>query len=88
MRSIEASKQGLASLILDLSKEYDPDRVNGDFTILELTNVEIAQSIGSTPETVSKSLGRLIKRELISHKRGRIILQHEEDLRDFVANSL
>lgn len=71
----------LAKRLLDLSENYGKVSSRGIELGLRLTQQDLANMVGATRESVNKQLNYLKKRGIISIKRGKITILHQDDLR-------
>jgi len=78
----------LAALFLDLSRRYGAGGKESIILDLRLTNEDIAELIGSTPQTVSISLNKLKKKELIGRNNCDVKILKQLDLQDITEDSL
>ncbi len=76
----------LVGLILQLGEQYGCKGERGLVIDLPLTQVEIAEMLGNTPEWVCKKLGSLQERGLIVYRRGELVILDEAGLRQLIAS--
>jgi CRP/FNR family transcriptional regulator len=71
----------IAGLLLDLSKNFGEPAENGTRIALRLTNQEMANMIGTTRETVNRTLNRFWDERLIDMRTAHIVVVDHEKLR-------
>lgn len=76
----ETSTARLARLLLDWLAERGEAAVDGVRIQSHVTQTELAQSIGSTRETVTRILGRLDHRGIIERRPGEIVIRSAEEM--------
>ncbi len=74
----------LASLVLHLKEQFGESTPEGTRITLRLTNQEMADMIGTTRETVNRSLNRFWDERLIDMKTSHIVVSDEGALRALV----
>ncbi|MFQ5794168.1 MAG: Crp/Fnr family transcriptional regulator [Candidatus Bipolaricaulia bacterium] len=79
-------EERVASLLLTIGKDYGTKDEDGSFIDFKFTNEELAELVGCTPVTVSRTLSKLIKRNLISRNGQRIKILNEQDLKRLSAD--
>jgi CRP/FNR family cyclic AMP-dependent transcriptional regulator len=75
----------LAALLVNLMDQFGEPAQTGTRITLRLTNQEMANMIGTTRETVNRSLNRLWDERLIDMRAANIIVLDEEKLRALLA---
>ncbi len=73
--SLESVRTRLIRTLLELSTTC---------TVVEITHQELAERLGTTRESVSKSIGELVKLKMVQSKRGRLEILDRESLSQFV----
>jgi CRP/FNR family transcriptional regulator len=71
----------LASLLLNLMERFGEPSVNGTRITLRLTNQEMANMIGTTRETVNRTLNRFWDERLIDMRTANVVIVEPEKLR-------
>ena len=74
--SLKEAPGRLAAYLLYLSKQ----RGGGDELTLDIAKVQLASLIGTTPETLSRILGKLVRQGLIESHGPRILIMDRESL--------
>src|SRR5579872_4979226 len=74
----------LASLLLNLSQSFGEKADNGVKITLRLTNQEMANMIGTTRETVNRTLNRFWDEKLIDMRTSHVIVVEPEKLRSLI----
>lgn len=74
----------LASLLLNLSQSFGEKAENGVKITLRLTNQEMANMIGTTRETVNRTLNRFWDEKLIDMRTSHVIVVEPEKLRSLI----
>jgi len=74
----------LASLLLNLSQSFGEKVENGVKISLRLTNQEMANMIGTTRETVNRTLNRFWDERLIDMKTSHVVVVEPEKLRGLI----
>jgi CRP/FNR family cyclic AMP-dependent transcriptional regulator len=74
----------LASLLLNLMEQFGEVAPNGTRITLRLTNQEMANMIGTTRETVNRSLNRFWDERLIDMRTANIVVVEETKLRSML----
>jgi CRP/FNR family transcriptional regulator len=83
-RSYSGTHERLVRLILQLGEKYGCQSESGLVIDLSLTQVEIAEMLGNTPEWVSKQMRVLKSRGLIAYRRGKLVILNEAGLQQRV----
>jgi CRP/FNR family cyclic AMP-dependent transcriptional regulator len=71
----------LAALLLNLMERFGEPAPNGVRIALRLTNQEMANMIGTTRETVNRTLNRFWDERLIDMRTANVVIVEEEKLR-------
>ena len=74
----------LASLLLNLSQSFGEKADNGVKITLRLTNQEMANMIGTTRETVNRTLNRFWDEKLIDMRTSHVIVVEPDKLRSLI----
>jgi CRP/FNR family transcriptional regulator len=74
----------LASLLLNLSQSFGEKADNGVKITLRLTNQEMANMIGTTRETVNRTLNRFWDEKLIDMRTSHVIVVEQDKLRSLI----
>ncbi|HTX03754.1 MAG TPA: Crp/Fnr family transcriptional regulator [Candidatus Acidoferrales bacterium] len=74
----------LASLLLNLSQSFGEKAENGVKISLRLTNQEMANMIGTTRETVNRTLNRFWDEKLIDMRTSHVIVVEPDKLRSLI----
>lgn len=74
----------LASLLLNLSQSFGEKVDNGVKITLRLTNQEMANMIGTTRETVNRTLNRFWDEHLIDMRTSHVVIVEAEKLRSLI----
>jgi CRP/FNR family cyclic AMP-dependent transcriptional regulator len=74
----------LASLLLNLAEQFGEEVPNGTRITLRLTNQEMANMIGTTRETVNRTLNRFWDDQLVDMKTAHVIVVEPDKLRALV----
>jgi CRP/FNR family cyclic AMP-dependent transcriptional regulator len=74
----------LASLLLNLAEQFGEEVANGTRITLRLTNQEMANMIGTTRETVNRTLNRFWDDQLVDMKTAHVIVVEPDKLRALV----
>ncbi|MGA3038569.1 MAG: Crp/Fnr family transcriptional regulator [Vulcanimicrobiaceae bacterium] len=74
----------LASLLLNLSQSFGEKAENGIKISLRLTNQEMANMIGTTRETVNRTLNRFWDEKLIDMRTSHVIVVEPDKLRSLI----
>ncbi|UCD56888.1 MAG: Crp/Fnr family transcriptional regulator [Candidatus Hydrogenedentota bacterium] len=75
--------QRLASLIVDLARDYGEKMPSGEYVIeMKITHQDLAGLIGSTRETTTTTLNQFRDKGLIDFQRGRIVVCNMERLKE------
>ncbi len=83
-RSYRGTHERLVGLILQLGEKYGCKCESGLVIDLELTERDLAEMLGNTPEWVCRKIGVLRERGLISYQRGELVILDETGLRELV----
>ncbi|MBO1005086.1 Crp/Fnr family transcriptional regulator [Pseudogracilibacillus auburnensis] len=77
-------KQRALSFLLMLAEQHG--KTKGDKTIIDLpmTNLEFANSVGTTRETINRLFNQLIKDKILDMDRNRIVIMNWEALKGFI----
>lgn len=74
----------LASLLLNLTQNFGEPVENGTKITLRLTNQEMANMIGTTRETVNRTLNRFWDERLIDMRTAHVVVVESEKLRSLI----
>jgi CRP/FNR family transcriptional regulator len=74
----------LASLLLNLSEQFGERVDNGTRITLRLTNQEMANMIGTTRETVNRTLNRFWDDRLVDMRTAHVVVTEPEKLRALI----
>jgi CRP-like cAMP-binding protein len=74
----------LASLLLNLSDQFGEPVPNGTRITLRLTNQEMANMIGTTRETVNRTLNRFWDDRLVDMRTAHVVITDAEKLRQLI----
>lgn len=74
----------LASLLLNLSEQFGEQVDNGTRITLRLTNQEMANMIGTTRETVNRTLNRFWDDRLVDMRTAHVVVTEPEKLRALI----
>ncbi|MDT8861268.1 Crp/Fnr family transcriptional regulator [Alkalihalobacillus sp. MEB130] len=77
-------KGGLYSTLIRFSNSYGVPHEKGIIININLTNVEIANYIGTTREGVNRMMNELKKEEIIYYENNRIVIKDLQFLKDFL----
>ncbi len=83
-RAYARARERLIKLLLELGAKYGRESDQGLQIDLELTERDIAEMLGNTPEWVCKQLGVLKRRGLIAYRRGELVILDEVELRRYL----
>ncbi len=83
-QAYHGTRERLVGLLLQLGEKYGCKSERGLVIDLPLTQVEIAEMLGNTPEWVCRKIGALQERGLISCQRGKLVILDEAGLRELV----
>jgi len=75
----------LASLLLNLTEQFGEPVANGTRITLRLTNQEMANMIGTTRETVNRTLNRFWDDRLVDMRTANVVVTDTEKLRQLIA---
>lgn len=78
------TRERLVKLLVELGEKYGCQSDQGLVIDLELTERNLAEMLGNTPEWVCKQLGVLKQRGLIAYRRGELIILNESELRRYL----
>jgi CRP/FNR family transcriptional regulator len=74
----------LASLLLNLAEQFGESVANGTRITLRLTNQEMANMIGTTRETVNRTLNRFWDEQLVDMRTSHVVVVEPEKLRGLI----
>ncbi len=74
----------LASLLLNLAENFGETATNGVRISLRLTNQEMANMIGTTRETVNRTLNRFWDDQLVDMRTSHVVVVNQEKLRALI----
>jgi len=74
----------LASLLLNLADQFGESVANGTRITLRLTNQEMANMIGTTRETVNRTLNRFWDEQLVDMRTSHVVVVEPEKLRGLI----
>ena len=74
----------LASLLLNLADQFGEAVANGTRITLRLTNQEMANMIGTTRETVNRTLNRFWDEQLVDMRTSHVVVVEPEKLRSLI----
>ena len=83
-QAYQGVRERLIKLLLELAEKYGHRSDQGLVIDLELTERDLAGTLGNTPEWVCKQLGMLKRRGLIAYRRGELVIPDEAGLRRLI----
>jgi CRP-like cAMP-binding protein len=83
-RAYLGARERLIKLLLELGEKYGCKGEQGLVMSLELTERDLAEMLGNTPEWTCKQLCVLKQRGLIAYRRGELTILNEAELRRYI----
>jgi CRP/FNR family transcriptional regulator len=80
-QSYQGTRERLIKLLLELAEKYGHRSDQEVLIDLELTERDLAEMLGITPEWICKQLGVLKRRGFIAYRRGELVILDEASLR-------